>query len=295
MTPEPALWNWRSRGFESGGTSKKRRKNGSSSKGFRWPGSSLMVPRVAILTTAGDTRLTMGASEGIGAASATGAGSAAFAGAATMTAGAAMTAAARAATAKSRRRFMRNPSVLFFSATPKAGRVSVRPRCRQHRPRYYTEDCARRALLGGFHRDPVRLHLRQLRNCDFQHTIDELRLDVLGVGRIRQAERALEFARDALHAAIAFARLSARIFALSANGQHALVGGDLHRFRIHTGQIQVQRKLARFLVNIHRRQPGAGIRGRRQRRAEQTIDIFLEPADECPGLITYDGHCKTPE
>src|SRR6266404_2654051 len=103
MTPEPALWNWRSRGFESGGTSKKRRKNGSSSKGFRWPGSSLMVPRVAMLTTAGDTRLTMGASEGIGAA-----------------------AAASVAAANLRRRFMRGPSVRFFSATLKAGRV-VRP------------------------------------------------------------------------------------------------------------------------------------------------------------------------
>src|SRR5260370_28246771 len=111
MTPEPALWNWRSRGFESGGTSKKRRKNGSSSKGFRWPGSSLMVLRVAMLTTAGDTRLTMGASEGIGAASATGAGRAAFAGAVIMTAGAAMMAAASVASAKLRRRFIRSPSI----------------------------------------------------------------------------------------------------------------------------------------------------------------------------------------
>src|SRR5580704_1292102 len=74
MTPEPALWNWRSRGLVSGGTSKNRRKNGSSSSGLRWPGFSLIVPRVAMLTTAGDTRLTMGASEGIGAASAADAG-----------------------------------------------------------------------------------------------------------------------------------------------------------------------------------------------------------------------------
>src|SRR6202023_2520343 len=48
--------------------SKKRRKNGSSNSGL-CPGCSLMVPRVAIFTTEGETRLTMGASEGIGAAS----------------------------------------------------------------------------------------------------------------------------------------------------------------------------------------------------------------------------------
>src|SRR6202041_4172322 len=110
---------------------------------------------------------------------------------------------------------------------------SAQPRCRQQGPRYYPEDCVRRALLGGFHRDSVRLHLRQFRNCDFQHTVDELRLDVLGVSRIRQAETALERTRDALYATIAFTRLSARIFALAANGQHALIRGDFHYFGIH--------------------------------------------------------------
>src|SRR6266403_6317997 len=126
MTPEPALWNWRSRGFESGGTSKKRRKIGSSSKECRWSCAFLKVPRVAMLTTAGDTRLTMGASEGIGAASAAGAGRAAYAGPGAIAAGPAMTAAVSVAAANLRRRFMRGPSVRFFSATLKAGRV-VRP------------------------------------------------------------------------------------------------------------------------------------------------------------------------
>jgi hypothetical protein len=60
MTPEPALWNSRCRGVL--GTSKKRRKNGSFSSGF----CSCTVPRVAMLTTAGETRFTIGASEGTG-------------------------------------------------------------------------------------------------------------------------------------------------------------------------------------------------------------------------------------
>src|ERR1700737_4381232 len=212
MTPAPALWDWGSRGFISGGASKKRRKNGSSSRGFRWPGSSLMVPRVAMLTTAGETRLTMGASEGIGAASAMSAAPvAAYKGLGIITAGPAMMAAASAAAAKLRRRFMPVLPFDLFSASETRPDVSVRPRDRHHRPRYYTEDCARRTLLGGFHRDPVRLHLRQLRNCDFQHTVDELRLDVLGIGRIRQAATALECGGNALYAAIAFARFSARV------------------------------------------------------------------------------------
>ena len=93
-------------------------------------------------------------------------------------------------------------------------------------------------------------------------------------------------------AAETLAGLLARILALTANGQHALIGRDLNGFGIDAGQIHVQHEVIRILMDVHRRQPGTGIGGRRQRRAKQTIDFFLEPADECPGLITYDGHCK---
>src|ERR1700722_19823390 len=114
MTPEPALWNCRSRGFESGGTSKKRRKNGSSSSGLRWPGFSLMVPRVAMFTTAGDTRLTMGASEGIGAASAGELGEAGGDGSAANALGAQRPAATTAAA--KRRKIMGCPRVMWSTA-----------------------------------------------------------------------------------------------------------------------------------------------------------------------------------
>src|SRR5580704_6399214 len=133
MTPEPALWNWRSRGLVSGGTSKNRRKNGSSSSGLRWPGFSLIVPRVAMLTTAGDTRLTMGASEGIGAASGADAGGCGAAGAVGEAANAAGPAspAASAIAAILRRKLMRNPLCRWTSWATKvnatqygAGRLS---------------------------------------------------------------------------------------------------------------------------------------------------------------------------
>src|SRR5580698_4874905 len=65
MTPEPALWKGRSRGPLSGGTSKKRRKKGSSSNGFCGPRSRI-VPRVAMFTTAGDTFFTIGDKDGTG-------------------------------------------------------------------------------------------------------------------------------------------------------------------------------------------------------------------------------------
>src|ERR1700761_3293793 len=68
-TPEPALWNcgeWLPRAW---GTSKKRLKAGSASSGLEGA-LSLTEPRVAMLTTLGETRLTMGASVGIGASSA---------------------------------------------------------------------------------------------------------------------------------------------------------------------------------------------------------------------------------
>src|ERR1700753_409154 len=65
MTPDPALWNGRSCGPESCGTSKKRRKKGSSNKGFCGP-FSWMVPRVAMFTMAGETFLIIGDRGGTG-------------------------------------------------------------------------------------------------------------------------------------------------------------------------------------------------------------------------------------
>src|ERR1700761_9214928 len=63
MTPEPALWNFRCRTVGSSGEPKKRRKKGSSSSGLRCT-CSVSVPRVAMLTTAGEATLIIGASEG---------------------------------------------------------------------------------------------------------------------------------------------------------------------------------------------------------------------------------------
>src|SRR5882757_6141168 len=140
----------------------------------------------------------------------------------------------------------------------------------------------------------MRLHLSKLGNCDFQHTIDGFCLDVLGVRGIRQAEAALEFPTDAFDAT-RLAGFATSLLALSANREHALVGRDLHGFGIHTRQVDVQYELIRFLADVDWGQPGARVGGGGLRCAEQTIDIFLEPADERPRLITYDGHCVTPE
>src|SRR4051812_14491757 len=63
MTPEPALWNLRG---PSSGWSKKRRKKGSSSSGLALRWLCLMVPWVEMFTTAGDTCLIIGDSDGTG-------------------------------------------------------------------------------------------------------------------------------------------------------------------------------------------------------------------------------------
>src|ERR1700691_4591464 len=288
MTPEPALWNCRSRGLASGGTSKNRRKKGSSINGLCCPPCSLIVPRVAMLTKEGDTRLTIGASDGIGAASGTAAGDPA------RTAGAARKVAATAIAASLKRKFMRHP-LLSVSPLLNGGMGPGEILARLHASslvdsRCYTQECAPAGLLGSFYGDPVRLHLGNLRNCDFQHTVDELRLDVLDIGGLRQAEAAQKLTRGALDSTIAVARLAVCIHTLSFDAQHALIGGDLHRLRVHAGQVNMQHELIRFLVDVDRRQPSAGIRGRRQRRAEQTIDILLEPGHKRPRLITYDSH-----
>src|SRR5271156_936501 len=207
MTPEPALWNCRSRGLESGGTSKKRRKKGSSSKGLRWPGFSLMVPRVAMFTTAGETRLTMGASEGIGAASAWEGGGA---GRAANAPGADRPAASRAAVKK--RKIMSCPRVIYpvsgqrTPATQSVGRTArVRPTGRYSRTAILHVRSHSAGFLSRFHPDSLRLHLGYLRNCDLEHPVGRLGLDVLHIGRLRQAEAAQELAGDPLDAAIALA------------------------------------------------------------------------------------------
>jgi hypothetical protein len=52
----------------------------------------------------------------------------------------------------------------------------------------------------------------------------------------------------------------------------------------------MQQVLLRVLVNVHRRQPRAGIGGGGQRRAEQAVDILLQAVYQGPGFITNDGH-----
>jgi len=153
-----------------------------------------------MFTTEGDTRLTIGASVGMGAA-ASKAGTAAWA-------GPLIAIAVSAAAANWRRRFMRGPSEYPMGGEQnKAGLDG--PAFSPVSTRYYTEGRVPRIPLGCFDRDLMRLHLRQLRNGDFQHAIGDLRLDVLCVSALREAESALEFAADALDAAEALTRLLA--------------------------------------------------------------------------------------
>src|SRR5260221_1127106 len=292
-------------------------------RGLRWPGFSLIVPRVAMLTTEGDVRLTMGASDGTGE-SATG-----VAGSAAKPMGAASTAAASVAAASVSRKFMRGPYLSDSAEEPQAprvkaassryhngwpnsytfgvGRFIVRPHAIGYTatvlrgsaaldPRYYTEARARgrcprsHRLLGRLNRNSLRLHLRQFRNCAFQYPVGGLRLDVLGVHRIRKAEATQELSGYPLDAAISLGVLAPGLFALTANRQHSMLGGDLDSLGIHARQVHVQNELLCFFVDVDRRQPRARIGRSGLGRAEQAMHILLKPIDERPWLITYDGH-----
>src|SRR5580698_4879462 len=230
MTPEPALWNGCSRGCTSGGVSKKRRKKGSSISGLRCPWS-LIVPRVAILTTAGETRLTIGASEGIGAAS-----SVCAAGAATdsdRAAGRVSVAAASAAASETKRRVICSP---LKALSTQRGRTPVS----RSSPGFYTQARRLRRASGSLNHYALRLYLRELRNRNLQHPVRGLGPDVLRIHALRQTEAALEVALDALHAAIACAFRLGKLGTLAADREHALLGGDLNGFRIHARDIDMQ-------------------------------------------------------
>ena len=122
----------------------------------------------------------------------------------------------------------------------------------------------------------MRLHLGKLRNGDFQNTVDGLRLDVLRIRSLGQAEATLEFTADALDAAEAFLRFLARGLSRRPRTVSTPCSDVISTaFGSTPGRSTFRYELIRLFVDIDRRQPGTGIRGRGQRRAEQAIDFFL--------------------
>src|SRR3569833_2610487 len=75
--------------------------------------------------------------------------------------------------------------------------------------------------------DPTGLHGRGLRNRYFQNTIGLLGFDLLGVGALGQREAAEEATGNTLDALIAVFGLALLSLALTADSQHAVVGGDV--------------------------------------------------------------------
>src|SRR5579863_3213352 len=282
MTPEPALWNGRSRGPVSGGTSKKRRKKGSSSSGFCAP-RSRMVPRVAMLTTAGETLRIIGASVGSGVSPTAG--------------GMAACSVAPVSVALSHRtaqeRFM-TLGILARSASTGADRACILAgrRCparrtgSENRCRFYPGSTAKEVLGGGDGNAP-RLLLRTLRNADLEHAVDEGRLDGLGVRALRECEAAQERAGGALDALVAVLRRFLLRATLALDGQHALVGGDVDVLVLDARQIGSHHEALVFLVNVDVRDPADSCAV--SALALGALEMPLQAADERPRLVTNDG------
>src|ERR1700733_3837098 len=267
MTPEPALWNGRSRGPVSGGTSKKRRKNGSSSSGFCAP-RSRMVPRVATFTTAGETFLIIGARVGSGAA-----------------------ASATVSHSATRLRCMTR-GILARSAPRHLGTLAGRRTGSTWHRRCRSDRVTRVRLSGSLDGNASRLLLRTLRNADFEHPVDERRLDGLGVGALRKREAAQERAAGALDALVAVLRRLLLRAALALDAQHALVGGDVDVLALDARQIGGHHEALLFLVNVDVRDPADS--GAVSALGHGAIELPLQAADERPRLVTDDGHEGSP-
>src|SRR5215472_15381502 len=271
MTPEPALRNRCSCGAAPRGRSKKRRKKGSWSRGFCAP-VSCTVPRVDTFTTAGETFLIIGASDGNGVSPTAG--------------GMAAEAGGTSASAHSPR--ARNAAlILSGNSSPRrdAGpgpRREARAGGAVRRRRILWRLC-----LGGLDFDAPRLGLRTLRNAELEHAVHVRRLDGPGVGALREREAAQERAARTLDALVALARGLLLGAALAADREHALVGRDLDVLAIDTRQVGRDHEALILFADVDARDPADA---RRIGVAEGLIELAVQPPEERPRLVTNDSH-----
>src|SRR5437762_2936533 len=154
-----------------------------------------MVPRVAMLTTAGETFLIIGASVGSGVSP---------------TAGGVAAASAAGASATSRVR--RNSGLMPWKFWPTAVRRGFRSSRKQAAGEAGSAMKALPAgpdrifrVSGSLHGDAPRLLLRALRDGDLQHPVHVACLDRLGIRALGKRETAQERARGTLDALVAVA------------------------------------------------------------------------------------------
>src|SRR5580693_8118968 len=169
-----------------------------------------------------------------------------------------------------------------FAGSIKRGKVSSRWR--------YATGCLIRTALGGLDGNAPRLFLRALGDGNFQHPVDVRGLDGFRIGSLGQREAAQERAGSTLDALEAvLGRLLLRA-ALTLDGQHAFLGGDLDVLAFNARHIGNHEEALVLFVNIDMRDPADACAV--STLALGTIEMPREAAHERPRLIANDGHKK---
>src|SRR4029079_17187051 len=145
-------------------------------------------------------------------------------------------------------------------ATWKPRGATSRPPSNSRRKRLATRaSCSSSRNASGVQRldvdlDLLRLRLFELRDLDLQHAVDVIRGDVVRVDAARQRERADEAAVRALDAVIVAVVLPLEL-ALAADGEHAVLEGDLEVVLVHAGDLDLDHDLVGLLSDVDRGRP----------------------------------------
>src|SRR5215204_748593 len=144
-------------------------------------------------------------------------------------------------------------------------------------------------------RDLARLALLGLRDADLEHATVEVGGDRLGVGALRQRQRAREGAERALHAVEALLLVLVLGLALARDGERAVLELDVHVLLGHAGEVGAEDEVVPGLDEVHGRHPAAhdgpgGARRLVEHGVEQAVHLALQRVELAERLPADDGH-----
>src|SRR6267378_1548760 len=145
----------------------------------------------------------------------------------------------------------------------------------------------------GLDRDLAGLGLFGFRDGYFEHSVSIRRLDLVGLDRVVQLERALEGSVHTLDPVIGRVLLLFGPGLLAADHEPAVLEGDLDVLEPHSRQLQMKRVAVRLLLDVHRRMPDHGAAFVRPEPAAEhilhdAIQLILNRSEVADGIPTHD-------
>ena len=186
---------------------------------------------------------------------------------------------------------------MLVEPSPLASDVAKDRRCARKVPR--EAGCARLpSATGGLDRDLPGQDLGLLRDRHFEHAVGVACLDGLRVGRVRQAEAAVELAARAFHAAEALLLVARSQLASAPDRQFALLERDVDVLRVDARQVDVDHELLRFLADVDGGHPVddrvLGFLGGDGAGGHQAIEVAVQAVHQVPRFIAGDAHRGSP-